>query len=62
MVINYLLGPECSGKDEAIIRVNYIPILSSETALHIKKPAIVRNEKSGHGPQMGARHQDRLAD
>jgi hypothetical protein len=35
---------------EAIIQVNYRPILSSERVLHIKKPAIVeRKQKSGHG-------------
>jgi hypothetical protein len=59
------LGPEndCSGK-EAIVRVNYRSILSSERAPHTKKPAIANTEekKSGHEFQMGARHQDRLAD
>jgi hypothetical protein len=48
---------------EAIVQVNYRPILSSEKVPHIKKPVIVRQKKkSGHGLQMGARHQDRLAD
>jgi hypothetical protein len=48
---------------EAIVQVNYKRILSSERVPHIKKPAIVRQKKkSGHGLQMGARHQDRLAD
>jgi hypothetical protein len=47
---------------EAIVRINYSPILSSERAPHIKKPAIVRQKtKSGHGLQLGARHRDWLA-
>jgi hypothetical protein len=34
---------------EAIVQVNYRPILSSERVPHIKKPAIVRQkQKSGH--------------
>jgi hypothetical protein len=41
---------------QAIVRVNYRPILSSERVPNIKKPAIVRQKKnSGHGLQMGAR-------
>jgi hypothetical protein len=29
---------------------------------NVKKPTIARKEKSGHGLQMGARHQDRQTD
>jgi hypothetical protein len=48
---------------QAIVRVNYIPVLSSERVPHIKKPATVHTEKkSGHEFQTGTRHQDRLAD
>jgi hypothetical protein len=47
--------------------VNYRPVLSSERALQNNKPATVwrkfRGEiKIGHGSQMGAWHQDGLAD
>jgi hypothetical protein len=46
---------------EAIVWVNYRPILLSERAPHIKKTAIVKQKKkSRHGFQMGAWHQDRL--
>jgi glucan biosynthesis protein len=41
---------------------NYRVILSSEREPHRKNPAIVKQTKTGHGLQMGARHQDRLAD
>jgi hypothetical protein len=41
---------------EAIVQVNYRPILSSERVPHIKKPAIVREIKDiyDHGLQIGA--------
>jgi hypothetical protein len=47
--------------------VNYRPVLSSERALQNNKHAAVRRKfrrerKIGHGSQMGAWHQDRLAD
>jgi hypothetical protein len=49
-------------KTEAIVRVNYRPILSSERAHYIEKPIIVR-QKGGSGRfQTGAWHQDTLAD
>jgi hypothetical protein len=47
---------------EAIERVNYRPILSSMRSPHIKKPAVFRQEKNCCGLQMGAWHQNRLAD
>jgi hypothetical protein len=37
---------------EAIVLVNYIPILSSERALHIKKPANVRQKDPWGGRNM----------
>jgi hypothetical protein len=42
---------------EAIVRVNYRPILSSEKVHHIKKAAIARQEKkkSGQDFQVGSR-------
>jgi hypothetical protein len=40
---------------EAIVHVNYRPVLSSERALHIKKPqSSDRKQKSGYVLQMGA--------
>jgi hypothetical protein len=55
--VTALQGPE------AIVRVNYSPILSLEREPNIKKPTIVRHtKKSGHELQMGARYRDRLAD
>jgi hypothetical protein len=48
---------------EAIVRENYRPILSSEKAPHSRNSQLSnRKQKSGHGLQMGARHQDRMAD
>jgi hypothetical protein len=48
---------------EAIVRVNYKPILSSERTPIARNPQLSnRKQKSGHGLQMGARYQDRLAD
>jgi hypothetical protein len=48
---------------EAIIQVNYRPILWSERVTKSWNPQLsVRKEKSGHNFQMGARHQDTLAD
>jgi hypothetical protein len=45
-------------RPEVIVQVNYVSILSSERAPHIKKPAIVNTEKkkSGHEFQMRVRH------
>jgi hypothetical protein len=59
---------DCSGKaPEAIVQVNYRPVLSSERAVQNNKAATVQRKfqgerKIGHGSQMGASHQDRLAD
>jgi hypothetical protein len=52
---------------EAIVPVNYRPVLSSERALQNNKPATVWRKfqgerKIGRGSQLGAWHQGRLAD
>jgi hypothetical protein len=41
--------------------INYRPVLSPESAPHIKNPQLLdRKQKFGHGLQTGARQQDRL--
>jgi hypothetical protein len=46
---------------EAIVQVNYTPILSSDRAPYSKNPeSSERKQKFGHGLQMGARHRGRL--
>jgi hypothetical protein len=52
---------------EAIVQVNYRPVLSSERALQNNKATIIYRKfqgerKIGHGSQMSAWHQDWLAD
>jgi hypothetical protein len=48
---------------EAIVQVNYKPFLSSDGVLKIKKLQLSdRRENSDQKFQMGARHQDTLAD
>jgi hypothetical protein len=51
----------CQGP-EAIVWVNYRPVLSSNRESHIKKPAIVRQKTKIWSLAKGAWHQARLAD